>query len=109
MAIRFQSDLFQGISDTGAFLGFDYTPNRSAIYLQGMTPKYGLGGRLGIEVTVAIPVPGAVNSENPAHRARFWLLTGRALVLPHSPTSLDYLTLHPKAYKHAFGQVLYFK
>ena len=35
---------------------------------------------------MAIPVPGPVSSQNRARRARFWLLTGRALVLPQSPT-----------------------
>ena len=49
---------------------------------------------------MAIPVPGPVSSQNRACRARFRLLTGRAQVLPQSPTSRDQFPLYHKTYKH---------
>ena len=49
---------------------------------------------------MAIPVPGPVSSENRARRARFWLLTGGALVLPQSPTFRDQFPLYHKTNKH---------
>ena len=36
----------------------------------------------------------------PTRRARFWLLPGRALVLPQLPTSRDQFPLCHKTYKH---------
>ena len=53
---------------------------------------------------MAVPAPGPVNSQNRAHRANFWLLTGRALVLKQSLTSRGKFPLYHKAYKHVLGK-----
>ena len=54
-------------------------------------------------------VPGQVRSQNQAFRARFWLMTGSALVLPQSLTFSDQFPLYHKACKHVFWQDLWLK
>ena len=66
---------------------------------------YTVGIEHGRYVIVAIPVPGPVSSQNRARRARFWLLTGRALVLPPSPTYRDPFPLYYMTYKHILVRI----